>query len=167
MSILKLDLIKMYLRHYSKYIILIIISASCLSCSNSVKLIESSRIKFGEIKFYSETTSKNNPSIKRIYASVKSDNNQSFYSFYPYKMVKTTDTSKNLIYTAFYGHLNSDFHKDIYQEFSNLDSIVLIKFDNLLDTFRLHNFKIPKDIHGFQIEINYYHGSPKHKRLRP
>ena len=43
-----------------------------------------------------EKTSKSNPSIKRIYASVKTDDDKSYYSFYPDKIVKTTDTAKTL-----------------------------------------------------------------------
>lgn len=148
-------------------IILITISTSLFACSANVKLLDKSRTKYGDIKFYSEKTSKNNSSIKRIYASVKTDDNKSFYSFYPDKIVKTTDTAKTLIYTVFYGQLQTNYDKHIYQKFSFLDSIVLTKGDNLLDSLGLHNFKTSEGAESFQIEVNYYHGFPKNKKFRP
>ena len=92
---------------------------------------------------------------------------KSYYSFYPDKIVKTTDTAKALIYTVFYGQIQANFDSNIYQRFSNLDSIVLSKGDNLLDSLGLQNFKTSKGTDGFMIEVNYYHGFPKHKKFRP
>ena len=86
-------------------IILIIISNSLFACSTNVKLIDKSQAKYGNIKFYVEKDSKNKSTIKRIYASVKSDDNKSYYSFYPDGIIKTTDTAKVLTYTVFYGQL--------------------------------------------------------------
>ena len=150
-----------------RHIISITISISLFSCSTNVKLIEKSRTKYGDIKFYSEKSSKNNSSVKRIYASVKTGNNKSYYSFYPGKIVKTTDTAKTLIYTVFYGQLQTNYDRHIYQRFSFLDSIVLNKGDKLLDSLGLHNFKTSDGTEGFQIEVNYYHGFPKNKKFRP
>ncbi len=150
-----------------KHIILIAIFSSLFACSTNVKLIDKSWTKYGGIKFYSEKTSKTNSSIKRIYSSVKTDDNRSYYSFYPDKIVKTTDTAKTLIYTVFYGQLQTSYDRHIYQRFSFLDSIMLTKGDNLLDSLGLHNFKTSEGAEGFQIEVNYYHGFPKNKKFRP
>ena len=148
-------------------IILIAISTFLFACSTNVKLIDKSRTKYGDIRFYSEKTSKNNSSVKRIYASVKTDDNKSYYSFYPDKIVKTTDTAKTLIYTLFYGQLQTSHDKHVYQRFSFLDSIVLTKGDHLLDSLGIHNFRTSEGAKGFQIEVNYYHGFPKNKKFRP
>jgi hypothetical protein len=130
-------------------------------------LIDKSQTKYGDIKFYSEKVTKDNSTIKRIYASVKTANSKSYYSFYPDKIVKTTDTAKALIYTVFYGQIQTNFDNNIFQRFYNLDSIVLTKGDNLLDSLGLHNFKTSNGADGFQIEVNYYHGFPKNKKFRP
>ena len=150
-----------------KDIILLAISISLFACSTNVKLIDKSRTKDSDVKFYSEKNSKKNPSIKRIYASVKTADNNSYYSFYPDKIVKTTDTAKALIYTIFYGQLPKNYDSNIYQRFSHLDSFVLIKGDKLLDSLGLDDFKTSKGAEGFQIEVNYYHGFPKNKKFRP
>lgn len=130
-------------------------------------MIDKSQTNYGYIKFYSEKGTKDNSSIKRIYASVKTDHSKSYYSFYPDKIVKTTDTAKELIYTVFYGQIQTKFDSNIFQRFSELDSIVLTKGDNLLDSLGLHNFKTSNGADGFQVEVNYYHGFPKNKKFRP
>ncbi len=147
--------------------ILLAISTSVFGCSTNIRLIDKIRTKSGDIKFYSEKTSQKNSSVKRIYATVKTADNKSYHSFYPDKIVKTTDTAKTLIYTLFYGQLQTNYDSNIYQRFSDLDSVVLIKGDSLLDSLGLHNFKTSKGADCFEIEVNYYHGFPKHKKLRP
>ena len=155
------------MRPLFKHILLFSIFISLFGCSTTVKLIDKSRTKYGDIKFYSEKVTKDNSSIKRIYASVKTADNKSYYSFYPDKIVKTTDTTKALIYTVFYGQIQTNLDSNIYQRFSNLDSIVLAKGDNLLDSLGLQKFKTSKGADGFLIEVNYYHGFPKNKKFRP
>jgi len=150
-----------------RHIIFPTIFISLFGCSSTVKLIDKSQTKYGDIKFYSEKVTKDNSTIKRIYASVKTANSKSYYSFYPDKIVKTTDTAKALIYTVFYGQIQTNFDNNIFQRFYNLDSIVLTKGDNLLDSLGLHNFKTSNGADGFQIEVNYYHGFPKNKKFRP
>ena len=155
------------MRHLFRHIILLAIFISLFGCSTTIKLIEKNQTKYGNIKFYSEKISKEKPFIKRIYASVKSADNKSYYSFYPDKIVKTTDTAKALIYTVFYGQIQTNFDSNIYQRFSYLDSLVLTKGDNLLNSLGLHNFKTSKGAKSFEIEVNYYHGFPKNKKFRP
>ena len=155
------------MRYVLRDIIVFTIAISLFACSTNIKLISNSQTKPGYISFYSERTSRNNSFVKRIYASVKTDDNKSFYSFYPDKIVKTTDTAKTLIYTVFYEQLQANYDRQIYQMFSLLDSIVLIKGDNILDSLRLHNFRTSKGAKGFHVEVNYYHGFPKSKKFRP
>lgn len=114
-----------------------------------------------------EKTSKNDSSIKRIYAFVKTGSTKSFYSFYPDTIIKTTDTAKELIYTVIYESLDSNFDRIIYQNFSRIDSIVLNNGDNFLDSLGLPNFKTSIGAQGFQISISYYHGYPKNKKFTP
>jgi hypothetical protein len=155
------------MRQLSRGIILFTIAISLISCSTTVRLIDKSKTQDGDIKFYTERISKNNSSIKRIYASVKTGDSQSYYSFYPDKIVKTTDKAKTLIYTVSYEPLQTSYDTDIYQKFSVIDSIVLSKGDKLLDSLGLNNFKTSKGANAFMIEVNYYHGFPKGKRFRP
>ena len=155
------------MRQLSGCIILFTIVTSLISCSTTAQLIDKSKTQYGNIKFYSERISKNNSSIKRIYASVKTGKSQSYYSFYPDKIVKTTDKAKALIYTVSYEPLQTTYDSDIYQKFSVMDSIVLTKGDKLLGSLGLNNFKTTKGATAFMIEVNYYHGFPKGKRFRP
>jgi len=155
------------MRPLSRCIIFFTIVISLISCSTTVRLIDKSKTQYGSIKFYTERISKNNSSIKRIYASVKTCNSQSYYSFYPDKIVKTTDTAKALIYTVSNEPLQTNYDTDIYQKFSVMDTIVLTKGDKLLGSLGLNNFKTSKGATAFMIEVNYYHGFPKGKRFRP
>jgi hypothetical protein len=150
-----------------RHIILPTIFISLFGCSSTVKLIDKSQTKYGDIKFYSEKVTKDISSIKRIYASVRTADSKSYYSFYPDKIVKTTDTAKTLIYTVYYGQIQTNFDSNSFQRFSYLDLIVLTKGNSLLDSLGLQNFKTSKGADGFQIEVNYYHGFPKNKRFRP
>ena len=98
---------------------------------------------------------------------MKTGDNESYYSFYPEKIIKTTDTAKTLIYTVAYEPLQTNYDADIYQKFSVIDSIVLTKGDKLLGSLGLSNFKTSKGTNAFMIEVNYYHGFPKGKNFRP
>lgn len=162
-----LKYIEMNMRQLSKVMILFLIVISLISCSTTVRLIDKSKTQYGNIKFYTERISKSNSSIKRIYASVKTGDSQSYYSFYPDKIVKTTDKAKTLIYTLSYEPLQTSYDTDIYQKFSVIDSIVLSKGDKLLGSLELNNFKTSKGATAFIIEVNYYHGFPKGKFFRP
>ena len=50
-----------------------------------------------------------------VYASVKTGESQSYYSFYPDKIVKTTDKAKALIYVVSYEPLQTTYDTDIYR----------------------------------------------------
>ncbi|MEO9210077.1 MAG: hypothetical protein ABI208_03215 [Ginsengibacter sp.] len=147
--------------------ILFTISTCLFACSSNIKLIEKSQTKYADIRFYSEKISKNNFSIKRIYASVTANGHKRYYSFYPDKIDKTIDTAKALIYTVIYGQLPKNYDRKIFEQFSSLDSMVLKKGDKLISTLGLFNFKSSKDAVGFQIEVNYYHGYPKNQKFNP
>jgi hypothetical protein len=162
-----LKFIETNMRPLSRCIVLFTIVISLISCSTTVRLIDKSKTQYGDIKFYSERISKNNSSIKRIYASVKTGESQSYYSFYPDKIVKTTDKAKALNYTVSYEQLQTSYDTTIYQKFSVMDSIVLSKGHKLLGSLGLNYFKTSKGATAFMIEVNYYHGFPKGKRFRP
>jgi len=137
------------------------------SCNSNIKLIDKNHTKYGSIKFYSEREKKGSAEIIRIYASVENTGIRSYYSFYPDRISKTTDSAKELIYVAFFGQLpkNYDFH--MYQKFSSLDSLIFKQGDNILDSLGLINFKRSKGAEAYSIEVNYYHGYPKNKKFRP
>ena len=154
------------MRQFPLCIFLIALLSSFFACSSDAKLVDKSKTKYGQIKFYIEK-SKDKQNIQRIYALVDSSNNTNFYSYYPDRIVKTIEGEKQLTYTVFYGQLPEMFDTKTYQMFSPLDSLILLQGDNILDSLRLNNFKRSKGARAFEIEITYYHGYPKNEKFRP
>ena len=155
------------MRRLLPYLVLTLLSLYLFACSSNVKLIQKSETKYGKIKFYIEKQTKDNTDIKRIYASVDSNNNKNYYSFYHDRIVRITENAKTLTYIAFYGQLPTNYNANIYQKFSSLDSLVLIKGDRLLGSLGLKNFKRSTFAEAYQIEVSYYHGYPKNKKFQP
>jgi hypothetical protein len=80
--------------------------------------------------------------------------------------VKTTETTKELTYTVYYGPLPEEYDTRLYHKFSFLDSLVLTQGDHLLDSLGIHNFKRSKGGQAYIIEVNYYHGYSKNKKFK-
>jgi len=149
------------------FYLVVILAVFLISCNSNIKLIDKYKAQNVSIKFYKENITKEDLNIKRIYASVDCSRNRSYYSFYPDRIVKTTSTDKALIYTVIYGQLPQIYDSNEYQKFSALDSLVLFQGVKLLDSLGLNNFKRLTGAEAFRIEVNYYHGYPKHKKFRP
>jgi hypothetical protein len=118
------------------------------------------------VRFYAEKSSRLSTDMKRIYASTGRNKNKSYYSFYPDRIVKTMESTKNLIYTVFYGEISANYNSAIFQKLSSLDSLVLSNGDRLLDSLGL-KFKKAAGATGYEIEVNYYHGYPRKKKFKP
>ncbi|MFI2744662.1 hypothetical protein ACG2LH_18145 [Zhouia sp. PK063] len=136
-----------------------------ISCSTYGKLIEREKTEYGTIKYFVETDLNNYRKQKRLIAKV---GNSAFYTFYPDDIVKHTKEAKALSYNIFYQEIPRDFDDPMYyQKLSELDSIVFSGSDRILDSLKWKNFKSWKGASAFRIEVNYYHGFPKHEKFRP
>lgn len=128
-------------------------------------LIEKQRNQYGSLKFYTEADLKEKGHRKKLVAKV---NNSAYYSFYPDKIVKHTREEKQLIYTLFFEEIPEEMKDPKYfQKLSAIDSLVLSKGDNILDSLQWHNYQRSHGASAFQIEVNYYHGYPKYEKFRP
>ncbi len=102
-----------------------------------------------------------------MYACVDSNNIKTYYSYYPDRILKTSEISKVISYTVFYGSLPANHESKTYLRFSSLDTQVLVKGDRLLDSLGYGNFKKSKGAEGYFVEVNFNHGWPKHRKFRP
>jgi hypothetical protein len=152
------------MKHTFKYAILFTLSFCLFACSGTIKLIYKSSTENEKISYYVEKMTTDNSDVKRIYASVDSNGHKSYYSFYPDNIVMTTDKAT---YKVFYGQLPANHDSDIFRKFSSLDSLVLKRGDNLLDSLGLKTFKRSTGADSYEIEVIYYHGFPKNKKFRP
>lgn len=150
-----------------KYVIFFSFSLLLFSCSTNVKLIEKTHTSFGKIKFFAEQNSKQDSSLKRIYAEVKTSESKSYYSFYPSDIVKITDSAKVLMFRVVNRKLPINYDTNIYQKFTFIDSFVLNRSEILLDALGLHSFKRLNGAECFEITVYYNHGYPEHQRFKP
>ncbi len=155
------------MRTFLKYVISISFSVLLFSCSNNVKLIEKTHTNFGTIKFYKERNTKQDTSIKRIYAEVKTSDSKSYYSFYPSDIVKITDSAKVLKFRVVNEKLPDNYDMNIYQKFSFVDSFVLNRGEILLEALGLNWFKRLNGAGFFAITVYYLHGYPKYQKFKP
>jgi hypothetical protein len=137
------------------------------SCAGRGKLIGKGKTSYGKIKFYGVHSIKDKPKVDMVYADVDSNGLKMYYSFYPNNIVKTVDSAKVLSYTAFYGKLPENYDKNIFQKFTHLDSLVLKKADTLFGSLGYKHLKKWAGAEAFIIEVNYYHGWPKHRKFQP
>nr|WP_315218811.1 hypothetical protein [uncultured Flavobacterium sp.] len=137
------------------------------SCSSNKLLLTKMDTQYGKVKFYSEKISKYNKDIARIYAAVDSLGYRSYYKFYPDKIVRTTERSKQMIYTVSKEKLSNVYDKKLYLKFSSLDNLILQRGNRILDSLNLEKFKRSERAEAFIIEVNYYHGYPKHEKFKP
>lgn len=146
-----------------RFFAIFILSILFICCSSNKTFIDKTNTDYGSIKFYNENK-KNN--LKHIYALVDSLGFLSYYDFYPNKITKTSQVSKQMIYTVFDEELSEEYDKQIYLKFSPLDKLALKRGNYILDSLGLKNFKRTKNENAFIIEVNYYNGYPKHKSFK-
>jgi hypothetical protein len=138
-----------------------------ISCSSNTKLIYKDSTEYGRLKFYIEKKSSESSLPNRIYATIDSSNTKIYYSFYSDRIVKTTSKDPNLSYTLFYGQIEWNPNSKMYGNFSSLDSLILSQGDKLIESNEYTYLKKSKGANGYLIEVVYYHGFPKNKRLKP
>jgi hypothetical protein len=124
------------------------------------------KTNYGVLKFYS-VKAKGKKDFEQILASSDSADIKSYYSFFPNKITKTVESSKQLIYTVIYEQPSESLNDKNYQPFSSLDILILTRGDNILNSYGLNNFKRFQGGKFFMIEVNYYHGYPKNKKFKP
>ena len=148
------------MRIYRTYFV-VVVAFLLYSCKSNKQFIEENKTNYGYIKFYLEKRDKKSKSIERVYAVVDSSGYRSYYNFFPDRIQRTTEISKNMIYTAFYGELPKKYSNKEFVNFSALDSLVLNQGNNILNSLSLEKFKKSIGSKAFIIEVNYYHGYPK------
>jgi hypothetical protein len=142
------------------------ILAFLTSCRGTIEVVGKYRTQEGTIRFYMEKEDKGKPDVKALYASVNDKGARMYYKFCVGEIVMTTENAKQLTYTVYHGQLPTNYDTTIYKKYSHLDSVVLTRGDRLLDSLRLNNFKRTFGSEAYQIDVNYYHGYPKGKKLR-
>ena len=147
------------------YITTIFLVIFLISCSTNKELIRKEKMEFGITKYYLENNLKKNIYGKRVLAII---DNSIYYSFYSDKIVKQTKEEKQLIHTLFFEKIPKELNDPkYYQALSKMDSIVLTKSNDILDSLNLKNYKKWDGATAFIIEVNYYHGFPKNKKFKP
>jgi hypothetical protein len=136
------------------------------SCRGAIKLIDKHQTPDGTVRFYIESIERNKSDVKGIYASVNNRGTRIYYRFCPEEIVMTTEKAKQLTYIVYHEKLLTNYDSNIYKKYSPLDSIVLTRGDKLLDSLGLENFKKAFNSEAYQIQVNYYHGYPKWKKIR-
>jgi len=121
---------------------------------------------YGQLAFYRQNL-EDKPGVEKLYAAIDTGGNKIYYSFYPDKIMKTTENEKQLSFTTIYGQLERPYDPTLYRKFSPLDSIVLARGDSLLNAAGLTNFKRAKGAIAYVIQVYWYHGYPKNSRFRP
>ncbi|RYE50095.1 MAG: hypothetical protein EOP48_20380 [Sphingobacteriales bacterium] len=152
------------MRYLHLYLALIVYQISISSCSINKQLLEKSKSEFVTIKFYYQPKSQKNALGNRVLGIV---DNKIFYSFYLDKIVKQTTQENNLIMALFDGDFPESYDATTFQKLSPLDSLILMRGNNLLDSLGFADYKNSNNGTAFEVEINYYHGYPKRKRLTP
>lgn len=135
------------------------------NCSSTERTIDKSKSRYGMLKYYLERNSKEDSTIKRVYASIDSNGVRNYFYFEPNRIYRRNEVSKNLSFIVFSGIMQTD--NTIYRGFTSLDTIVLSRGIELLDLYGLKNFKRLENSSSYYIEVSYLHGYPKNKKFNP
>ena len=131
-----------------------VVIAFLVSCSANRELIGKESTEFGDVKFYIENylDLKDNNYKKGVLAKFK---NSTYYSFYPNEIIKTKTKEKHLFYTLTFGEITSELKQtEYFQELSKIDSLILSKGDEILDSLKWTNYKKSKGASGFITEVS-------------
>lgn len=136
-----------------------------ISCSTNKELIEKRKTEYGISKYYFEKGLKNSNYRERLLVVI---DNTVYYSLYSDKIVKQTKKDNQLINTLFFDKIPENLNgTKYYQNLTKMDSIILTESNKILDSLNLPNFKKWNGAKAFIIEVNYYNGYPKNKKLKP
>lgn len=155
------------MRHFVKAIAFFFVAFSQYSCASNKVLIKKQQTEFGYVKFYAVYGSSDIPYVGKIYVATDSNGVKRFYSFYPDKIVMTDERAKELSYTLIFNKLQDNFDSNMYHRLSTWDTLVLSKAVTILKASKYSHLKSPGNAQGYEIEVNYYHGSPKDKKFQP
>ncbi|GAO41774.1 hypothetical protein FPE01S_01_07880 [Flavihumibacter petaseus NBRC 106054] len=123
--------------------------------------------EYGKVKFYSISATRHGTTVDKVYADVDSSNVKRYFSFYPDRIVMTDEREKGLSYTILFRELPGSYDTTIFHQLSFLDKLVLSQARLLLNTTEFAHLKNPKGATCFEIEVNYLHGFPKHRKFKP
>lgn len=136
-------------------------------CSGNVKLVGKMKLTNENVRFYKETDPKNKSEVKAVYACVESESHKSYYIITNSRISKITDTAKELSYNLFYGEFPREYKSSSFAKFSYLDSSILSRGDEIIDSLRQMTLKKSAGATGFEIEVEWYHGYPAGRKFRP
>lgn len=155
------------MRHFLKTIAYFFVAFGLYNCTSNKMLVEKQRTKFGNVKVYEVNISSSNPSVDKLYVATDSNGIKRFYIFFPDKIVMTDERAKELSYTIIFHELQENFDSNIYHRLSTWDTMVLSRALTILKASKYSHLKSPDNAKGYEIEVNYYHGYPKDKKLQP
>lgn len=122
------------------------------SCSTNKELIGKEKTEFGVVKFYVENDLKKNNYKKSVLAEFR---NSTTYNFYPNEIIKILRKEKYLIRTLTFGEIPNELKQtDYFQKLSKIDSLILLKGDEILDSLKWNNYIKSKGATGFTTEVN-------------
>jgi hypothetical protein len=116
-----------------------------ISCSTS-KIVYKKRVDESRIRFFVTQTPKPKKSSSNFYAQVDSNNVRIYYSFFASDINKNYDNDNNVLYV-----LTSNRKPMTY--LTRIDSLVLAKADNLMDSLGYKDLKRAKGATGYFIEV--------------
>ncbi len=134
----------------SKYcltrLLFIVATIYIVSCGNISKVIYQTKVAKTKVKYYVTENPYYRKGEGKFYARVDSNNVRIFYSFQSGNVYKTYNKVGNYVYTLVF-----DTHPIV--KLTPIDSIVLAKADNLLDSLGYNDLKRSKAATGFIVEI--------------
>tara|TARA_B100000929_G_C15289999_1_gene346693 strand:- start:150 stop:575 length:426 start_codon:yes stop_codon:yes gene_type:complete len=136
-----------------------IIFVSCLmiliimSCSSKKTLVKKEETEYGKVRFYIENDNKDNKSKKRLVAKI----GQTKYQLNEKEILKQNKKEKNIIYSLVEKDIPKNPNLEIFQKTTKLDSLILIKSNEILDSLKWNSFKRFDNQKGFIKEVYYYH----------
>jgi hypothetical protein len=116
------------------------------SCGSVSKVVYQTKVTDSKLRYYVTDNPNYRKGEGKFYARVDSGNVRIFYSFQSNNIYKTYDNASNYVYTLV-------FDRQLMLGLTSIDSIVLTKADNLLDSLKYSDLKRAKNATGFVIEI--------------
>jgi len=116
------------------------------SCGSISKVVYQTKVTDSKIRYYVTENPNYRKGEGKFYARVDSSNVRIYYSFQTSDIYKTYDNVGTNVYTLV-------FDRQPMLRLTSLDSIVLTKADNLLDSLGYRGLKRSKTATGFVVEI--------------
>ncbi len=124
-----------------------------MSCSSKKTLVKKEETEYGKVRFYIENDNKDNKSKKRLVAKI----GQTKYQLNEKEILKQNKKEKNIIYSLVEKDIPKNPNLEIFQKTTKLDSLILIKSNEILDSLKWNSFKRFDNQKGFIKEVYYYH----------